>query len=115
MAMYSMAGLVTIDGRWDEEIAEYRPVLRLGQKHLHAEHRDDGADQRDHQRFNVAETPALQQQDQQHIEPGDQHAIKQRNVEKQFERDGRADHLGQVAGGDGDLRADPQRKTHPRP
>ncbi len=100
--------------RRDEEIAQHRPILRPREKHLHAEHRDDGSDQRNHQRFDVAESPALQQQDQQHIEPGNQHAIKQRNVEQQFKRDGRADHFGQVAGRNRDLRADPQHEAHLR-
>ena len=98
-----------------KRLRKHRPVLRLRQKHLHAEHPHDGPDQRDHQRLHVAETPALQQQDQQHVEPGDQHAIEQRNVKEQVQRDGRADDLGQVAGRDRDLRADPQRETHPRP
>ena len=92
---------------------QHRPVLRPGEKHLHAEQRDDGADQRDHQRLNVAEAPALHQQNQQHVQPGDEHAVEERNVEEQVQRDGRADHFGQVAGGDGDLGADPQRIAHP--
>ena len=40
---------------------------------------------------------------------GEQHAGQQRNVEQQVERDGRAQHFGQVAGRDGDFAEDPQR------
>ena len=104
---------MTIDGRGNHQIAQHRPVLRPGEKHLHAEQRDDGADERDDQRLDVAESPALQEQNQQHVEAGDQHAVKQRNMEEQIQRDGRADHFGQVAGRDGDLRAHPQHEAHP--
>ena len=100
-------------GRGNEKTVQRRPVIRLGKKHLHAEHAQNGADERDHQRLNVAESPALHQQNQQHVQAGDQHAVEERNVEEQFQRDRRADHLGQVAGGNGNLRADPQRVAHP--
>jgi DNA-binding IclR family transcriptional regulator len=51
---------------------------------LHAEHDDDGADQRDDQRLNQRNPQRCKQQDQQHVEAGDQHAVKQRNVEEQL-------------------------------
>ena len=56
-------------GEGTKKIAQHRPVLRLGEKHLHGEQRHNGADQRNHQRLNVAESPALQQQNQQHVHP----------------------------------------------
>ena len=105
MAMYSMSGLVTMAGEGINEIVQRRPVIGMGEKHLHAEQGDDGADERDDQRFNVTESPALQEQNQQHVQAGDEHAVEERNVEEQFERDGRADDFSQVAGGDGDLGA----------
>ncbi len=77
--------------------------------------RDDGPDQRNHQRLHVAEAPALDHENQQHVQAGDQHAVEERNVKQQVQRNGRADHLGQVAGRNGDLRAHPQRKAHPAP
>jgi hypothetical protein len=55
-----------------------------------------------------AEAPALHEQDQQHVEAGDEHAVKQRNVKQQVQSDGRTDHFSQIAGGDRDLRADPE-------
>ena len=99
-------------GRGNEEVMQHRPVVGAGEEHLHAEHPRDGADQRDHQRLNVAEAPALHQENQQHVEAGDQHAIEERNVEEQVQGDGRADDLGQIACGDGDFGANPQRVAH---
>ncbi len=75
--------------------------------------RQDGADERDHQRLDVAESPALQQQNQQHVQAGDEHAVEERNVEEQFQRDGRANYLGQIAGGNGDLRARSRARSSP--
>ena len=85
------------------------------EQNLHDEQRRDGADQRNDQSLNVAEAPALQEQNQQHIRAGNQHAVEERNVEEQVERNRRADDLGQIAGGDGDLGADPERKADSRP
>ena len=47
-------------------------------------------------------------QQQQHVEAGEEHADGERDVEQQVERDRRADHLGEVAGGDRDLAEDPE-------
>ena len=91
-----------------------QPVLRPGQKHLHAEEPNDGADERDHQRFYVTESPALQEQNQQHVEAGDEHAVEKWNVEEQLERDGRTDDFSEIACGDGDLGHHPKRETRPR-
>ena len=68
--------------------------------------------ERDDQRFEQPEALVLQVQDQEHIERRDEHAPGQRNVEEQIERDGGADHLGEVAGRDGDLAQHPQRERH---
>jgi hypothetical protein len=43
--------------------------------------------------------------------PVSNHADQQRNVEQQVERDGRAQHFGQVAGRDGDFAQHPQRQV----
>ena len=75
---------MTIDGEGTKRLRRTGQYSGLGEKHLHAEHGDDGADERDDQRLNVAESPALQQQDQQHVEAGDEHAVKERNVEEQI-------------------------------
>jgi len=51
----------------------------------------------------------LQQENEQHIKAGDEHAHDQGNAEEQLQRNGRADDLGQVAGGNGNLGKEPQR------
>ncbi len=65
-------------------------------------------DQRDDQRFDVAEAAVLQVEHDEHVERGEADAPDERQAEQQVERDGGADHFGQVAGGDGDLAEDPQ-------
>ena len=66
-----------------------QPVVGPREKHLHPEEHDDGADERNHQRFHVTESPTLQEQDQQHVEAGDERAVKERNMEEQLGRHGR--------------------------
>ena len=53
--------------------------------------------------------PAIHQEKQQErVERRDQRAADQRNAEEQLQRDGRADHLGQVAGDDRRLAGEPE-------
>jgi hypothetical protein len=54
----------------------------------------------------------LKHQEQQDVEPGDEDAHGERDVEQQIERDRRSDDFGQIAGGDGDLAEHPQRDRH---
>ena len=68
----------------------------------------DDRDQRDDQRLDVTKALVLQKQDDENIERGDADAGKKRNAEKQIERDGRADDLGQIAGGDREFADDPE-------
>ena len=56
----------------------------------------------------------LQGQQQQHVEGGDEDGPEERNVEEQVDRHGAAQHLGQVAGRDGDLADEPVRPARPR-
>ncbi len=63
----------------------------------------DGHDQRNHQRLKHAESAALQPQHQQHVQTRQQHAGKERQSEKQFQRDGGAENFREVASGDGDF------------
>jgi len=51
-------GIGNDGGRGNEKAVKRRPVIRFGKKHLHAEHAQDGADERDDQRLHVAESPA---------------------------------------------------------
>jgi len=86
---------------------------RAGEEHLDAEHGDDGADEGNDQRLDVAESPALQEENEQHVESGDEHAVEEGDVEEELEGNGRADDLGQVAGGDGHFSAQPEHKADP--
>ena len=92
---------------------ERRPVVGAGEEHLDAEHGDDGADEGNDQRLDVAESPALQEENEQHVESGDEHAVEEGDVEEELEGNGRADDLGQVAGGDGHFSAQPEHKADP--
>ena len=51
-------------------------------------------------------------QNQQNVQRGQAHAPQQRNVKQQVQRDGRTDDLGQVAGGNRDLGADPEHERY---
>ena len=62
----------------------------------------------DDQRLDVAEPRLLQVEHEQHVERRQADAPHQRQAEQQIQRDGRADHLGQIAGRDRDLAQQPQ-------
>ena len=80
----------------------------LRQPDLDGEAAGDGHDERDDERLDVAESLVLQEQDHHHVERGQTYAPHERQSEEQVERDGGADHLGQVARGNRDLAQDPQ-------
>ncbi len=71
----------------------------------------DDRDERDDQRLEQPEALVLQVEHDQDVERRDRDAPGERDPEEQVEGDGRADHLGQVAGGDGDLAQDPQSRA----
>ena len=64
--------------------------------------------QGDDERFDVTKSFVLEEEHDQHVERGDDTTPDERNPEEQIERDGRADHFGQIAGGDRDLAKDPE-------
>ena len=97
------------DLRGRREAADQRPPFRIGERDLHGKAGGDDTQQRDDQRLQVAEAQTLQVEDEEHVERGQQHADLEGNVEQQVEPDGRADHLGDVGGDDGELRRRPQR------
>ena len=107
MAIYSISRLRRISQVRDEARGGFAPE-RLGEKDFVGEAAGNGGDQGDHKRFDQAEAAALQRQDDQDVERGDQHAGEQRQAEEQLQRDGGAQHFGQVAGGDGDFAEHPQ-------
>ena len=87
----------------------HRAPVGLGEKDRVDEAQGDRRDQRHHHRLDLAEAEVDEQQQQQHVEPGDKHAPHQRQPKQQVERHRRADHLGQIAGDDRDLAQQPQR------
>ncbi len=89
---------------------ERQSPLRTREKHLQAKADADGRRQRDDDGLNVAEAAVFQQQQQQHVKAGDDHADDQRDMKQQLQRDGRTDYLGQVAGGNRHLGQNPQHK-----
>ena len=94
--------------RWNKEPVRDPSKLRPRKDDLQRKAERDHADQRDHQRLDVAEAAVLQEEDDEHVGRGQAHADQQRNVEQQLQGDRGPDHLRQVAGGDGDLATDPQ-------
>ena len=68
----------------------------------------DQDDQRDDERFDVAEAAVLQEEHDEHVERREADAPDERQAEEQVERDGGAEDFGEVAGGDGDLAEDPE-------
>ena len=62
----------------------------------------------DDERFDVPELILLQVEHEQHVERGQADAPHQRQAEQQVQRDGRADHLGEIARGNRDLAEQPQ-------
>ena len=67
--------------------------IRPRQPELDGERSGDQHDQRDDERFDVAEAAMLQEQDDQHVERGQADAPDQRQAEEQVERDRGADAL----------------------
>ncbi len=70
---------------------------------LDGERAGDGENQADDERFDVAEAAVLQEQDDEHVERGEDDSPDERQMKEQVERDRGADHFSEVACGDGDL------------
>ena len=83
--------------------------LRIGKGNLDGEaHRDD-AEHRDDEGFEIAEAKALQQQHDENVERGQQHADLERNAKKQIEADRRTDDFGDVGRDDRGFGEKPKR------
>ena len=87
--------------------------IRFRHEDLGAEAHRDHHDQPQYERFQIANPQFLQRQHEQRIERGDQDRRQQWNVEQQVQRDGRAQHFGQIAGDNGDLAQEPECDIHP--
>ena len=81
----------------------------LCENHVGEEAAADGQDERNHQRFDVAEALVLQEEHDEHIERSDDASPDQRNAEEQLQADRRADDFCKVTRRNGRLAEDPQR------
>ena len=73
----------------------------------------DRHDQHQHDRLDRPHSEALQGQQQQHVQAGNDDGPEQRNVEQQIERDRAAEHFRQVAGADRQFAQQPVRPARP--
>ncbi len=69
--------------------------------------------QRDDERFNPAEAPALQSENDQDIGAGEEDAVEQWNMKQELESNGGTEHLGEVASGDGNFAEHPKHNRSP--
>ena len=81
------------------------------QENLHQVADTNRPDEGHHQGFEVSESLVLKVEDRQHIERRQADADQERDMEEQVERDGRPDHLRQIAGGDGNFTQHPQEQA----
>ena len=100
-----------LDGR--REAADHLAPIGIGHGDLDAEADGDDQQHGDDEGLDPAEAERLHPQNQKHVERGQQHADLERNAEQEIEPDGRADHLGEIGGADGELGKRPQRPSHP--
>ena len=82
------------DGRRQSSISEARAAMATSSAMTNAS--------------SIAEAALLKAQHDQHVEGGERDAEQERHVEQKLERDRGADHLGEIAGDDGDLAEQPQ-------
>src|SRR6266404_8406697 len=88
------------DFRLWQEAGEDATEVRLGKNNLKQKTATDGQNEDDHERFDVTKAFVLQIKHRQHVERSDANTDNQRDVEKQIQRDRRADNFRQVAGTD---------------
>ena len=88
---------------------QHRRQTRLGKQQLEGKTGGNGNDQGDDQRFDIPESLGLKIEHRQHIQRGDDAPPDHRDAQQQLQADGRPDHLGQVARGDGDLTQNPEK------
>lgn len=79
-----------------------------GEKDLVSEASGDSSDEGDDECFDETEAAALESENDQDVESGDDHAGKKRQAKEEFERNGGAKDFGKIASGDGDFANDPK-------
>ena len=98
------------DLRGRDESPRHGAHVRLRDEQFEQEAPAHDRDERDHERLEHAEALVLQVQHDQHVDGGDRDAHGERDPKEQIEGDRGADHLGEVAGGDGDFAQHPEAK-----
>src|SRR5712675_802678 len=93
----------------DKPLGGFAPQ-RLCEENFVGKAGGNGGDERDDEDFDEAKAAALQSQNNQDVEGGDEHAGEQREPEKELQGDRGAEDFREVAGGDGDFANDPQHK-----
>ena len=95
----------------DQAADDLRPV-RPGQADFNDEADGDNADERQSHQLQQPHATALDGQEYEGIGRGNRQPPDVRQPEEQLERDDRADHFRQIAGGDGNFAQNPQRNHH---
>jgi len=85
-----------------------RGAIHPHDRQLHAKAQGDRGDQAQHDRFKLAKAMALETQDDQRIEPGEQHACPQRHPQQEMQRQCGTQHFGNVGGNDRQFGQQPQ-------
>src|SRR5947207_3195793 len=98
------------DSRGRHETFGNPQQIRPGGHDLPRETAADNKDERDDERLDVAKAFVLKKQNEQNIQRRDADTGEQRQAEEQIERNGRADHFREIAGGDRDLANHPEKK-----
>jgi hypothetical protein len=80
----------------------------MRQRDLDRETAEDQHDEAEDQRLQPPHPLVLEPEDQEGVERGEDHAVEERDAEQQFQRDGRADQLGEIGRADRHLREEPQ-------
>ena len=95
----------------DEASGGFAPD-RVREENFIGEAEADAGDQGDHEGFDEAEAAALQGQNDEDVQRGEQNAEEQRDVEEEIEGHGGSQDFGEIAGGDGEFAADPEKNGH---
>src|SRR5258707_8760405 len=89
-------------GARDEADGGFAPK-RMREKNLVSETSSNRRDERNYKGLDQAKAPPLQGQHDENVQSGDEHAGQKRQTKEKLQRHGRAQHLGEIAGGDGDF------------
>jgi hypothetical protein len=103
---------VADDSGGGDEAGEHATERGPRQPELHGERPGNAQNQQHDQHLHVPEPVLLEVQHDEHVEGRERHADEQREAEEQVQGDRGAEHFGEVGGGDGELREQPQGQRH---